>query len=326
MYEDGSSELRPAAASPTAVSPSETVNLRRLTYFVAVAEELHFGRAAARLHMAQPPLSQQIQELERELGVRLFDRSTRSVTLTDAGRLLYPDALDLVVRSTGVRRRMEEVRSGEGGVLRLGFVDSASYEVLPRLLRAHRRRWPSVRFELRSLSSDQQVDALTRGAIDLGVARTTPAAGMEAITTLDERLVLAVPDEHRLAAAGEVSLADLADESFVGFDRRASPTLHQEFVALLWSFGLPYDPVIEGTEYTTILGLVAAGQGVAIVPASVQAFRPADLTYVELVDATARTTLVFLHRHQNRAPLLARAAELVEQLYPSGRLEGSGRR
>ncbi|MGI9599299.1 MAG: LysR family transcriptional regulator, partial [Acidimicrobiales bacterium] len=149
------------------------MNLRRLRYFVAVADELHFGRAAKRLHMAQPPLSQQIRQLEAELGVTLFERSTRRVTLTDAGRLFYPEAQRLLVEADSVERRVAEIRSGDGGTLRLGFVDSASYEVMPRLLRAHRQRWPSVEYELLSMSTDAQHESLVGRRIDLGIGRAS---------------------------------------------------------------------------------------------------------------------------------------------------------
>ena len=144
------------------------MNLQRLRYFVAVAEELHFGRAAERLHMSQPPLSQQIRLLERELDTALFDRSTRRVSLTDAGTFLYPEAVRLLAAADGVDRLMDQHRHGRAGTLRVGFVDSAAYEVMPRVLSEYRRRWPRVGYELHTMSSDEQVQALRAGQIDLG--------------------------------------------------------------------------------------------------------------------------------------------------------------
>ena len=149
------------------------MNLTRLSYFVAVAEELHFGRAAERLHMSQPPLSQQIRLLEQELDAQLFDRTTRRVRLTDAGAFLYPEAVGLLAAAGRVDRLMDQHRHGHAGTLRVGFVDSAAYEVMPRLLSEYRRLWPKVGYELHTMSSDEQVQALTTGQIDLGIARAT---------------------------------------------------------------------------------------------------------------------------------------------------------
>jgi len=288
------------------------VNLNRLRYFLAVADELHFGRAAAKLHMAQPPLSRQIRQLESELGVVLFSRSTRNVTLTEAGKFLYPEAQRLVVHSESLERRMQAVRSGDGGVLRLGFVDSSSYEVMPRFLRAYRKRWPAVDYQLRSLSSDDQHEALIGGQIDLGIGRTAgPGNQLGTTKFLEERLVIAVGADHPLADKAGVQIKDLEGEPIIGFDRGRSPSLHAEMRALFQARGVGFDPVIEATEYTTILGLVAAGEGVAIVPAGVRTFRPPNLRYVDLTDPDATSSLMLLRRKDEADPLVERAAELV---------------
>lgn len=331
-----------------------TVNLRRLRYFVAVADELHFGRAARRLHMAQPPLSQQIRQLEAELGVTLFLRSTRRVTLTDEGRLFYPEAVRLLAEADSVERRVAEIRSGDGGTLRLGFVDSASYEVLPRFLRAYRTRWPAVEYELRSMSSDEQHEALLGRRIDLGIGRAAGADGeITATTILEERLAVGLPADHDLAGragsgladpagsghadhdlAGQAasgragragtSLAELAGETFIGFDRRVSPSLHAELQALFTEAGVDYDPIIEATEYTTILGLVASGQGIAVVPAGVQSFRPPSLAYLALRDDGATSNLLMLHRTGERSPVVARAIEVATDVFDdTGRSGGT---
>ena len=292
------------------------MNLQRLRYFVAVAEELHFGRAAERLHMSQPPLSQQIRLLERELDTALFDRSTRRVTLTDAGTFLYPEAVRLLSAADGVDRVMDQHRHGRAGTLRVGFVDSAAYEVMPRVLSEYRRRWPRVGYELHTMSSDEQVQALRAGRIDLGIGRAAAdARNVEATLVMHEPLLVAVGASHRLAAAPQTSLRNLAGESIIGFDRRVSPSLHAVLAGMLGAEGVTYDPIIEATEYATILGFVAAGEGIAIVPASVQTFRPPDLHYVTLRDRSASVRLLLLTRAGEPSPLVAQARGVVAEIY-----------
>ena len=298
------------------------MNLQRLRYFVAVAEELHFGRAAQRLHMSQPPLSQQIRLLERELHTALFDRSTRRVSLTDAGAFLYPEAVRLLATADGVDHLMDQHRHGQAGTLRVGFVDSAAYEVMPRALSEYRRRWPRVDYELHTMSSDEQVQALRAGQIDLGIGRAAAdSRSVEATLVMHEPLLVAAGAAHRLAAGPTAGLQDLADEPIIGFDRRVSPSLHAVLASMLAEQGVAYDPIIEATEYATILGFVAAGEGVAIVPSSVQTFRPPGLRYLRLREERAAVPLLLLTRSGEPPPLVAQALEVVAELYaamPSG--------
>ena len=292
------------------------MNFQRLRYFVAVAEELHFGRAADQLNMSQPPLSQQIRLLERELDTALFDRSTRRVSLTDAGAFLYPEAVRLLAAADGVDRLMDQHRHGQAGTLRVGFVDSAAYEVMPRVLSEYRLRWPRVDYELHTMSSDEQVQALGSGQIDLGIGRAAAdPQHVEATLVMHERMLVAVGAAHRLAARPQASLSDLAGEPIIGFDRRASPSLHAVLAGMLGAEGVTYDPIIEATEYATILGFVAAGEGVAIVPASVQTFRPPDLHYAALVDRSASVPLLLLTRAGEPPPLVTQALHVVAELY-----------
>ncbi len=295
------------------------VNLRRLHYFVAVAEELHFGRAADRLDMAQPPLSQQIRTLENELGLRLFQRNTRRVALTDAGRELLPHARSMLRGADELRRTMDGVRDGRAGILRLGFVDSASYGMLPPFLREHRDAAPGVRHVLRSMSSDAQRAALLDGELDLGITRTPGAvADLEVVMLATEPLVLAVADDHPLASAGRIDLEEVAGSSFIGFDRSASPTLFAEVASLFARRGMVYDPVLEAGEYTTVLGLVAAGLGVALAPASVRTFAPRGLGYLTVRDDDAVARLMLLHRPGPR-PIVSTAIEVARRSVVSAR-------
>jgi len=291
------------------------VNLRRLGYFVVLAEELHFGRAAATLNMAQPPLSQQIRRLEAELGVALFERTTRRVELTSAGRLLYPQAQHLLAQAHSLERIMDECRTGGRGLLRLGFVDSSSYEVMPRLLREYRQRWPDVTFELHTMSSERQRLALLAGDLDLGIARSVRASPeLRSTTMLEEPLFVAIDAGHRLAKAKSV-----AGCAFVGFDRTASPGLHAELEELLRQARVDYNPGIEAEEYTTILGLVAAGEGVAVVPAVVRTFQPPDLVYVPIRDPEATMRLLMLSRSDEELLVVEQALDLAAELFATSR-------
>ncbi len=296
------------------------MNLRRLGYFVVLAEELHFGRAAATLNMAQPPLSQQIRRLEAELGVALFKRTTRHVELTSAGRLLYPQAQHLLGEAESLERIMDECRTGGRGLLRLGFVDSSSYEVMPRLLREYRQRWPDVTFELHTMSSERQRGALLAGELDLGIARSVgPSPKLHVTTMLEEPLFVAMDARHHLARASSVDLAELLGCAFVGFDRSVSPGLHAELEELLGVAGVGYDPDIEAEEYTTVLGLVAAGEGVAVVPAVVRTFQPPDLVYVPIRNPEATMRLLMLSRSDEELLVVGHALELASELFTTGR-------
>ena len=246
---------------------SELANLRRLNAFVAVAEELHFGRAADRLHIAQPALSQQIRQLEADLGLALLERTTRRVGLT-------PDGAAFAPRSTASGLGAGGCQGGRGasrwcgGRLRLGFVDSTAFEFVPWFLRRFRSAWPEADVELHTMSSDEQARALVDGDIDLGVARTVPVRpAVDSAVLGHDRFMLAVPADHAAAGQRTVSLRRLVRETFVGFSRTSSPSLHAELRSLLGGHGVGYDPAIEATEYTTIVGLVQQGRGSLCLPA-----------------------------------------------------------
>jgi DNA-binding transcriptional LysR family regulator len=290
------------------------IDLKRLRCFVAVADNLHFGRAADELAMAQPPLSQQIQRLERQLGTKLFDRSTRQVRLTEVGALLLPEARGLLVAADGLERLAHEYLNGDRGLLRVGFVDSSAFEVVPRLMTLFREQWPQVEFELQSMSSDEQAAAHDNGAIDLGVCRTIGArTDLRTVQLQQERLLVAM---HQAQAAnfGRLRFADLKGCRFVGFDRGVSPTLHSELAMRLARHGVQYDPRIEATEYSTILGLVASGEGAAIVPESVMSLKPPGLRYVRLDNADAVVPLILTARENNTRPLVRTGLRVGERL------------
>lgn len=294
------------------------MNLQRLRYFLAVADELHFGRAAERLHMAQPPLSQQIRLLETELSVKLFDRTTRRVALTAAGEVFRIEAERVIVAADSADRVMEEFRSGEGGLLRLAFVDSASFEVMPRYLRAFRQRWPKVKHDLQIMSSSRQVDALHAGDIDLAISRTSPPDGdLVSNRFLAEPLYLVVGPDHPRHGDETVAIRDIDASLLIGFDRRLSPTLHEELQRLFEEADSRYDPEIEATEYTTILGLVSSGEGSAIVPDGVRTFQPEGTHYIAITDVGASMAMYLNRRADEPLRVVAQAELVIQELFSS---------
>lgn len=282
--------------------------LQRLHYFETVASELHFGRAAAILHIAQPALSQQIRLLEAELNMMLFERSTRKVALTAQGLAFLPHAKHLLVTAQATSRAAQELSAGQRGDLRVGFVDSAAYEFVPRFLHRFRSKFPAVNLKLHTMSSDEQAAALSAGKIDIGIARVSLAqAPLRATVVGDEPLVVALPSDHRFASYRSVSLKYLTEMEFVGFAQHASPTLHAKLRTMLMQHGVSYSPTIEATEYTTILGLVAAGEGLALVPRSVQSLQLNGLSFVELSNQEATMQLLALCRLNEPAELVINA-------------------
>lgn len=236
--------------------------------------------------------------------------------MTPAGEVFRHEAERVIVAADSAERVMEEFRSGEGGLLRLAFVDSASFEVMPRYLRAFRQRWPKVKHDLQIMSSSRQLDALQAGDIDLGISRTSPT-GTDVVSRmfLEEPLFLVVGPDSDLVDADEIMVADIDSSSLIGFDRRLSPTLHEELQQLFSRAGSFYDPQIEATEYTTILGLVSSGEGSAVVPNGVRTFQPEGAHYVPITDAGASMAMYVNHRAKEPLRVVAQAVEVIEGLF-----------
>ena len=281
------------------------MELRHLRYFTAVAEELHFGRAAARLHIAQSPLSQQIRRLEAEFGVALFERNRRSVRLTDAGRLLLELAEPLLGQADRLERTMHDAAAGDAGTLTVGFVGSASYRTLPAIVRAFSHTHPLVVVRLEELTTSPQVEALETGRIDVGLVRP-PVGGdaLEVIPLVEERLVVALPDSHPLAELEIVPVRALADEPFVSFPRRIGAGLYDDIVAVCAAAGFSPEVVQEANEMQTIVSLVSAGIGVALVPESMQNFTLPHLAMRPLRGSSAILRLALAHRADSASPLV----------------------
>jgi DNA-binding transcriptional LysR family regulator len=248
------------------------MELRHLRYFVAVAEELHFHRAATRLHISQPPLSQQIRALERELGVTLLARNRRRVALTAAGAGFLEDARAILASVERAAEHARAIARGSQGTLSIGFVGSAMFSpTLPDMLREFRTGHPGVDLVLRELPTTAQLTALLAGELDVGVIRGPVELDgqLELMTIQRERLVAAVPADHPLASRRRLRAEELRGESFVILARREAPGLYAGLATAMREVGgLPED-VLEVAEMQTIISLVAGGFGVSLVPASV---------------------------------------------------------
>ncbi len=258
------------------------IDLRAWRQFVAVAEELHFGRAAQRLHMTQPPVTQAIAQLEKTLGVVLFDRTRRRVALTPAGEALLPDVRELLARAQALPARARAAAAGQVGRVRIAFVSTVGFEQLPDWVREFRVLCPEVALELVEATGDVQLEAFARGEIDAGLMLHSPGAappGLARLAVSQEPLVLALPQRHALASAEKLPLAEVLAEPLVIFPRRIVPSLHDAVFALYHAAGRAPQLAQEAIQMQTIVNLVSGGIGVAWVPESVTQFRRAGVVY-----------------------------------------------
>lgn len=258
------------------------VELRLWRQFLAVAEELHFGNAARRLAMTQPPLTQAIAQLERALGVRLFDRTRRSVQLTAAGHALVAEVRDVLARAEALPALARASADGKAGRLRLAFVSTVGFDLLPRWVRAFRERYPGVVLELVESTGDVQLQSFEQGTIDAGFVLHSPGfapTGFESLRIAQEPLVVALPDQSALASKAVLSLNDLKSEPLVIFPRRILPSLHDAIFAMYHAAGEMPWVAQEAIQMQTIVNLVSAGVGLAWVPESVQQFQRPGVVY-----------------------------------------------
>jgi Transcriptional regulator len=292
------------------------MNLRHLRYFIAVAEEQHFTRAAERLHMAQPPLSQAIRQLESELGVQLLQRSTRSVSLTSAG-LAYLERARAILHEVGdATEHARRVAAGSVGHLVIGCVGSATYSLLPQLSRGLATELPGVDFAFRGeMLVPDQVAALRNGDIDIALLRPPVAdLGLSVEAIRRDRLVVALPEGHRLASAARVRVKQLAGSDLIihSADRRS--VMYDVVLGLLRDAGIEPHIRHEVGETSTLVTLVAGGLGVAIVPEPVSALHLEGVVYRPIVQPAATVELAVAHRADRDEPHLARTIDVIRAL------------
>lgn len=300
----------------------ESINLRQLRFFLVLAEELHFRRAAERLEMTQGPLSLAIQALEEELGARLFLRSRRSVELTEAGKALQEEAPAIFERIAEVRDRVRRVVSGEVGQLTLGFTSAASLlPFFPAVIKHYRTRYPAVAVRLRELPSALQMQALLGGEIDAGILRLRGEAPSEiSIAHLfDEPLLVAMARGHRLAREPSIRLEDLRDEGFIAYPGGSGVVLYETVNQLCARHGFRPRVVQEAIEPPTIIGLAAAGLGVAVVPLGMRNFAHPEVVFKRIADEGAVSALYFAHRYGDAAATMHQFRSLVLEVCRGGK-------
>ena len=290
------------------------MELRHLRYFVAVAEELHFGRAAARLNMAQPPLSQQIRQLEKELGVLLLARNKHSVTLTEAGRIFLAETRRTLAQADRAVHVVRQAERGEVGHLVIGFISSATYSVFPDILRSFRMRYPQIEVVLDESTTERQLQALHDNKIDLGFLRAPiEDKSLKLITVVSEPIVAAVSDFHPLARAHSIELRQLAGEPFISLPRKLLPGYYDYIAQACRKAGFELRIAQEALQVHTIISLVAAGMGVALVPASLRKAQRKGVRFLDLLPPiTLQTEIDVAYRADNRSNVLRSFIEVVQ--------------
>ena len=284
---------------------NQDIEFRHLRYFIAVAEELHFGRAAQRLHLAQPALSQQIRRLEEILGVPLFHRTSRSVTMTEAGEVLLERARRTL---RNVRLDAEEARGigqGQIGHLNLGFVGSTILSTLPAICRQYREAHPLVQMHLHESFTSRVVSGLLDGNLDAGVLRDSdPQPELEVTTLFTERYVAVLPKNHPRAKQRSLLASCLRDDPFVFYPRAAGSVAFDKPLALVGGAGFRPRVVQEATHWLSIIRLIAAGFGVSIAPACVTSMRDEGVAYLPLRDAQAVSNVELAYRKSEQRPIV----------------------
>lgn len=291
------------------------MDIRQLRYFLAVAAERNFSRAAERLNMAQPPLSRQIQQLELEVGATLFDRESRPMALTDAGRLFYEQALQVTRKMYELKEVMHTFVTANRPRYVIGFVPSLLYSRLPDIIRGFRRAAPDVELHLIEMMSIEQIAALKDGRIDIGFGRVRyDDAAIEREVLREEPLVAALPQGHRLLKGERpIDLADLSGEPIIVYPREPRPSYADQVLSLLRDQGITPSAVHEVRELQTALGLVAAEDGICIVPTSVHAMARRDIVFRDLVQQ-ASSPIIVSHRRDDASPRLTTIMQVIADL------------
>lgn len=291
------------------------MDLRQIRYFVAVADTRSFTRAAEQLHIAQPPLSRQIQLLESELGVQLLRRDTRPLGFTEAGRVFYEQALQVLHRIEQMKAATVQVGLGQRERLSIGFVPSTLYGELPMVVRKLRQDHPDIDFQLLELTTMQQITALKAGRIDIGFGRVrSNDRSVARIVLREERLVMAIPPNHALAReSGPLPLSAIAGQALIVYPKEPRPSFADQVLNLLHDNSIHPAHVHEMRELQAALGLVAAEVGICLIPAAAK-FRH-DLAYRLVADEHATSPVILSHRANDSSWYIEATTRLIDELY-----------
>ncbi|WP_225049969.1 acetoin biosynthesis transcriptional regulator AlsR [Priestia megaterium] len=291
------------------------MELRHLKYFKTVAEELHFGKAAARLNIAQPPLSLQIRNLEEELGVSLFHRTKRHVELTKEGQVFLEKVYQIFESLDESIETVRMVSRGEIGEIVIGFLASAAYDVLPTIIKHYRKQYPSIHVNLKQLTSAEQLKALEEGTIHIGIISEpieNQSLNFEIIRR--EPMVVALPKEHPLASkTASIHLMDLANEPFIVTERKSNQHHYDGVINSCYESGFSPNVIQETKEMSTVISLVSAGIGIAIVPSSIQLLLQNEVVYREIRDNKFNTITALVWKNKNQSPIVNGFVNLVKE-------------
>jgi DNA-binding transcriptional LysR family regulator len=289
------------------------LELRHLHYFIAVAEELHFSKAAERLQMAQPPLSQQIKKLEDDLGVTLLNRTQRKVELTAAGYIFLERCYEILNFVNEANEEARRVQNGEVGQLILGFTGSVTFDLLPKILRLYRTLYPKVNIVLKQLTSTEQMTALNEGAIHVGLLVSPVESTTLELEDLRKETFLAVLPHHHWLAHNDESINpyQLRNESFVMTPRKAGPAYYDSTINFLQNHGITPRISFEAQELYTIVALVSSGLGIALLPESIKFFHNPEVVYKELIPSFTTTTSI-AYSKKRTLPLVESFIKLVK--------------
>ena len=290
------------------------LDLKTLYYFTILAEEKHFGLAAKRIGIEQPPLSLQIKKLEEKAGGKLFDRSNKRVRLTAAGEALLPEARQLLARSHQILDRIKKINSGEAGTLQIGFTSSTIFCGLPAFIQQHKQAFPEVGFSLRERSPADQIQELLEGTLDIGFIREPDK--VENITTQEvvtENFVAVLSKAHPLAHKETLKLTDLKNELFVLFPKNIAPKQYEKINEIFKAAKFYPNIVQEAYEWQTIVNLVEANLGVSICPSSFQKMKIGDIKYIPLADVKPKTSVSACFHSSNQTTLVRNFLQSILQ-------------
>lgn len=291
------------------------VETRLLISFICVAEELHFGRAAQRLHIAQPALSRQISQLEERIEVLLFKRTQRKVALTPAGHCFLERAYQITADINRATKEVQQVGSGEAGKLSIGFIHSSTYGITPRILRHFHEQFPQVELELSEMTIADQVKALLEERIDVGILR--PPISNHSIQTqilYNDPFIVAIPDSHTLKNQSSIKLSALTNESFILFSQSSSPLFYSKIIAMCEKSGFIPKVVQRATQIHTVIGLVSAKMGISIVPSVAKNLHIPNVKFLTIQDSPPPVQVALGWNKANDSPILSSFRDLLKTI------------
>ncbi|MGE7925842.1 LysR substrate-binding domain-containing protein [Viridibacillus arvi] len=290
------------------------MDIRKIRYFIMVAEELNFSRAAERLRMAQPPLSQEIRKLEEELGVQLFHRTKRMVELTDAGKIFLEGSQQTLFQLERAIKETQLAAEGKKGNLIIGFVDST--EIVIEVLNKFRERFPKIHLILLEMTTEQQLKALNEKQIHIGFIRSKQNNEiLSSEVCSEESLRLVLHQDHPLASLSEIPLQLLIDEPFILFPRHMGSNFYDVIISYFWDHGVSLNVVQEAIQMHTIVNLVAAGMGVSVVPSSVESYKRPGVIYKKIQETTPKVNLYVGWRQDEKSAVVDHFLTVVREVY-----------